>query len=209
MNRDRWFEAWSRSFVPHERPHLRRRPALNDFFAALHCRARHRDDARLDQWWGPARCADTSGGKTLPDAHGRWRYADQTVPFWVYSDSVRHPFRSLITTVERHQAAHRNAERDVIVLVMVNDNRERHLHRRWADLAQASGAALPPVATTSYRRLRGGPPGRSGGHWPTRTGRAPSCTTSPIAPAAVTPGSAARDCYRRAPGHDSPAVRLR
>jgi hypothetical protein len=42
----------------------------------------------------------------------------------------------------------------VIVLVMVNDNRERHLHRRWADLARGSDAALPPVATTSYRKLR-------------------------------------------------------
>jgi Replication-relaxation len=158
LNRDRWIEAWSRSFVPHERPHVRRRLALNDFFAALHHGARDRDYVRLDQWWGPARCTDISGGKTAPDAHGRWRYADQTVPFWIYSDSVRHPFRHLITTVERHQTAHRT-EQDVIVLVMVNDNRERHLHRRWTDLAVTSGVTLPPVATTSYRKLRAWPTG--------------------------------------------------
>nr|WP_221375076.1 replication-relaxation family protein [Actinoplanes polyasparticus] len=158
LSQDRWIEAWSR-FVPHERPHLRRRLALNDFFAALHHSARDRDTARLDQWWGPARCADTSGGKTLPDAHGRWRYAAETVPFWVYCDSVRHPFRGLITTVERHQAVHWRTERDITVLVMVNDNRERHLHRRWTDLAAATGVPMPPVATTSYRKLRTWPTG--------------------------------------------------
>ena len=75
LNRDRWVDAWSRSFVPLQLPHLRRRLALGDFFAALHNSARDRDHARLDQWWGPARCADTSGGKTNPDAHGWWRYA--------------------------------------------------------------------------------------------------------------------------------------
>jgi hypothetical protein len=44
----------------------------------------------------------------------------------------------------------------VVLLVMVNDNRERALHRRWLELA-ADGAALPPVATTSYRKLRSWP----------------------------------------------------
>ena len=155
-NRDRWIDAWSRSFVPLERPHLRRRLALGDFFAALHHSARDRAYARLDQWWGPARCPDTSGGKTSPDAHGRWRYGTATVPFWIYSDTVRQPTRTLITTVERHQAVHTRTEQDVILLVMVNDNRERQLHRRWLDLASA-GVALPPVATTFYRKLRSWP----------------------------------------------------
>jgi hypothetical protein len=156
LNRDRWMDAWSRSFVPLERPHLRRRLALGDFFAALHHSADGRAYAGLDQWWGPARCADTSGGKTRPDAHGRWRYGTVTVPFWVYSDSVRQPTRAMMATVERHLSTHpASAERDVILLVMVNDNRERMLHRRWLDIAD--GAALPPVATTSYRKLRSWP----------------------------------------------------
>jgi hypothetical protein len=159
LNRDRWVDAWSRSFVPLGRPHLRRRLALGDFFAALHHSTAGRAYAGLDQWWGPARCADTSGGKTLPDAHGRWRYAAETVPFWVYCDSVRHPFRSLIATVERHHAVHWRTERDTTVLVMANENRERHLHRRWTDLAAATGVLLPPVATTSYRKLRAWPTG--------------------------------------------------
>jgi hypothetical protein len=79
---------------------------LGDFFAALHYSTRDRDYARLDQWWGPARCADLSGGKTSPDAHGRWRHGTATVPFWVYSDTVRQRTRALITTLERHHAAH-------------------------------------------------------------------------------------------------------
>lgn len=157
LNRDRWVEAWSRSFVPQQRPHLRRRLALGDFFAALQLQAAGRADTGLDQWWGPARCADTSGGKTRPDAHGRWRYGRAAVPFWIYSDSVRQPTRTLITTVEKHLAVHAaTAGRDVILLVMVNDHRERALHRRWLDLG-AAGAVLPPVATTSYRKLRSWP----------------------------------------------------
>jgi hypothetical protein len=168
LNRDRWFEAWSRSFVPLQRPHVRRRLALGDFFAALHHDAAGREYAGLDQWWGPARCADLSGGRTRPDAHGRWRYGIATVPFWIYSDTVRQPTRTLITTVERHLAAHAaTAERDVILLVMVNDNRERALHRRWLELA-ATGKALPPVATTSYRKLRSWP---VEGIWQPLTGR--------------------------------------
>jgi hypothetical protein len=157
LNSDRWVDAWSRSFVPLERPHLRRRLALGDFFTALHHHAVGRQYAGLDQWWGPARCADLSGGKTMPDVHGRWRYGAVTVPFWVYSDSVRQPIRTLIMTVERHLSVHpASPERDVILLVMVNDHRERALHRRWLQLA-ADGAALPPVATTSYRKLRSWP----------------------------------------------------
>ena len=157
LNRDRWIDAWSRSFVPLERPHLRRRLALGDFFAALHYRAIGRESARLDQWWGPARCADLSGGKTLPDAHGRWRYGNATVPFWIYSDTVRQPNRTLIATVERHLSAHAaTADRDVILLVMVSDNRERALHHRWLQLT-TTGTVLPPVATTSYRKLRSWP----------------------------------------------------
>jgi hypothetical protein len=157
LNRERWIDAWSRSFVPLERPHLRRRLALNDFFAALDHGARGHNYVRLDQWWGPARCADSSGGKTSPDAHGRWRYHAATVPFWVYCDSVRSPNRTLIKTVERHQVVHRRtADQDVILLVMVNDNRERRLHLRWLELA-AEGVVLPPVATTSYRKLRSWP----------------------------------------------------
>ena len=168
LNRDRWLEAWSRSFVPLQRPHVRRRLALGDFFAALHYSATGRAYAALDQWWGPARSADTSGGKTHPDAHGRWRHGSATVPFWIYSDTVREPNRTLITTVERHLAAHAaTADRDVILLVMVNDNRERALHRRWLELA-ASGAVLPPVATTSYRKLRSWP---VEGIWRPLTGR--------------------------------------
>lgn len=123
------------------------------FFTALHHHAVGRQYAGLDQWWGPARCADLSGGKPMPDAHGRWRYGTATVPFWVYSDSVRQPIRTLITTVERHLSTHTASESDVVLLVMVNDNRERALHRRWLQLA-ADGAALPSVATTSYRKLR-------------------------------------------------------
>ena len=168
LNRDRWVEAWSRSFVPLQRPHVRRRLALGDFFAALHLRAAGRTDTGLDQWWGPARCADSSGGKTCPDAYGRWRYGAGTVPFWIYSDSVRQPTRTLITTVEKHLAVHTTtAGRDVILLVMVNDHRERALHRRWLDLA-AAGAVLPPVATTSYRKLRSWP---VEGIWQPLTGR--------------------------------------
>ncbi|GIE99499.1 replication-relaxation family protein [Paractinoplanes rishiriensis] len=167
LNSDRWVDAWSRSFVPLARPHLRRRLALGDFFTALHHRAVGRQYARLDQWWGPARCADTSGGKTRPDAHGRWRYGTATVPFWIYSDSVRQPTRTLITTVERHLNTHpATAESDVILLVMVNDHRERALHRRWPELTE--GAALPPVATTSYRKLRLWP---AEGIWRPLTGR--------------------------------------
>jgi hypothetical protein len=49
---------------------------------------------------GPVR--RPQGGKTRPDAHGRWRYGTAKVPFWVYSDSVRQPIPTLITTVERH-----------------------------------------------------------------------------------------------------------
>jgi hypothetical protein len=55
----------------------------------------------------------------------------------------------------------------VTLLVMVNDNRERALHRRWLQLA-ADGAALPPVATTSYRKLRSWP---AEGIWRPLTGR--------------------------------------
>jgi hypothetical protein len=158
LNRDRWVDAWSRSFVPLERPHLRRRLALGDFFAALHHSASGRDYAGLDQWWGPARCADLSGGKTHPDAHGRWRYGNATVPFWVYSDTERQPNRTLVATVERHLKVHAaTADRDVILLVMVSDNRERALHRHWLHLAMGGMRSLPPVATTSYRKLRSWP----------------------------------------------------
>lgn len=168
LNRDRWIEAWSRSFVPEHRPHVRRRLALGDFFAALHHHATGREYAGLDQWWGPARCADLGGGKTRPDAHGRWRYGRAAVPFWIYSDSVRQPTRTLITTVENHLATHTaTAERDVILLVMVNDHRERALHRRWHELA-TTRAPLPPVATTSYRKLRSWP---AEGIWQPLTGR--------------------------------------
>jgi hypothetical protein len=167
LNRDRWVDAWSRSFVPLGRPHLRRRLALGDFFAALHHSAVGRAYAGLDQWWGPARCADVSGGKTRPDAYGRWRYGNVTVPFWIYSDSVRQQTRTLITTVGQHLSTHlATAESDVILLVMVNDNRERGLRRRWLDLTD--GAALPPVATTSYRKLRSWP---AEGIWRPLTGR--------------------------------------
>jgi len=116
----------------------------------------------------PARCADLSGGKTRPDAHGRWRYNSVTVPFWVYSDSVRLPTRTLITTVDRHLSTHTaTALSEVILLVMVNDNRERALHRRWLELA-ADGGVLPPVVTTSYRKLRSWP---AEGIWRPLTGR--------------------------------------
>ena len=167
LNRERWVDAWSRSFVPLGRPHLRRRLALGDFFAALHHSADGRAYAGLDQWWGPARCADMSGGKTRPDAHGRWRYGTVTVPFWIYTDSVRQQTRAMMATVERHLSMRpATAERDLILLVMVNDNRERMLHRRWLDIAD--GAALPPVATTSYRKLRSWP---AAGIWRPLTGR--------------------------------------
>jgi hypothetical protein len=65
-----------------------------------------RQYAGLDQWWGPGRCAATGGGKIHPDAHGRWRYGNDTVPFWVYSDTVRQPTRALMATVERHLSTH-------------------------------------------------------------------------------------------------------
>jgi len=47
LSRDRWVDAWSRSFVPLGRPHLRRRLALGDFFAALHHNAAGRENATL------------------------------------------------------------------------------------------------------------------------------------------------------------------
>jgi hypothetical protein len=112
LNRDRWIEAWSRSFVPLQRPHLRQRLAFNDFVAALHHRTHSSGTDGLDQWWGPARCADAGGGKVTPDAHARWRYAGVTLPLWLYGDYHRDPFRKLITTVERHRHVHhRTAER--------------------------------------------------------------------------------------------------
>jgi hypothetical protein len=39
---------------------------------------------------------------------------------------------------------------------MLNDNRERHLHKRWNGL-MATNVALSRVATTSWRRLRSWP----------------------------------------------------
>lgn len=157
LSRHAWVEAWSRSFVPQQRPHLRRRLVLNDFFTALHQSSHTRPGSVLDQWWGPQRCADASGGRLTPDGHGRWRHRGVTVPFWIYSDYFRDPFRNLITTTQRHHAVHaRTAEGDVILLVMVNDNREALLHRRWA-AHTATGAPVPRVATTSYRKLRAWP----------------------------------------------------
>ena len=157
LNRHAWFEAWTRSFNPHRRPHIRRRLAFNGFFAALHQRSLTLPDSGLDQWWGPQRCAEASGGQLTPDAHGRWRQRGATVPFWLYSDYVRNPMRTLVGTVEQHVRVHRaTAETDVILLVMVNDNREALLHQRWAGYAP-TGAPVPRVATTSYRKLRAWP----------------------------------------------------
>jgi hypothetical protein len=105
-----------------------------------------------------------SGGKTSPDAHGRWRHGTATMPFWAYSDTVRQRTRTLITTLEQHHAAHtRTAEHDVVLLVMVNDNRERQLHRRWLDLTAAVSRCRrsPPPPTA---RCGPGPRRRSGGH---------------------------------------------
>jgi len=159
LNRHAWFEAWTRSFNPHRRPHIRRRLAVNGFFAALHHHRLTRPDSGLDQWWGPDRCAEASGGQLTPDAHGRWRQRGSTVPFWLYSDYVRDPMRTLVATVDRHTSVHRaTADRDVILLVMVNDNREALLHQRWASYAPTpNGGPTPRVATTSYRKLRAWP----------------------------------------------------
>lgn len=160
LNRDRWIDAWSRSFVPAQRPHVRRRLAFNDFFASLYYHSREHDTGGLDQWWGPARCADVGGGKVTPDAHGRWRHAGVTLPFWLYSDYHRDPFRTLITTVERHrQIHHASADSHLILVVMLSDSRERSLHRRWTEIAGSNGARLPLVATTTYGKLREWPTG--------------------------------------------------
>jgi len=158
LNRHAWFEAWTRSFHPEQRPHLRRRLAFNGFFAALHHYSLTHPDAGLDQWWGPDRCAEASRGQVAPDAHGRWRQRGNSVPFWLYSDYVRDPMRTLVATVDQHTTVHRSnaADRDVILLVMVNDNREALLHQRWATYAP-TGKPTPRVATTSYRKLRAWP----------------------------------------------------
>lgn len=176
LTRPAWTKAWTRSFFPERRPHLRRRLALNDFFTALHHSSRNRPDIGLDQWWGPVSCADASGGRLATDAHGRWHHLGATVPFWIYSDYARDKYRTLITTVEKHLTVHRRtADRDVILLVMNNDTREAHLHERWA-AHTANGAPVPRVATTSYRKLRAWP--TEAIWWPVNPGAGTNPTTS-------------------------------
>lgn len=117
---------------------------VNGILTALVAHARAHADTELAAWWPERRCAQHWGDLARPDAHGKWRQGDLSVPFFLEYDTGTEPLHRL--TAKLHDYAdltHVTGVKTPVLFWFHSPAREANAHKALPDGPVPIATAAP------------------------------------------------------------------